>query len=365
MKKILHLSGVICFISCITSTPKIKKLSYEEISVPVTFPYMERYESNGNIWCKNDTFFFGGYNRHIHAIDIIDLTHQKTLRSIPLEEQGPNAINHIRNLYIHDTLIICRNAMSFLSINNNGKITSKWDINQIQDTLTQKYYLLNRGGAVLGNYKHFCYHPESNTIFYQIYPKSLQDDRYFAMAEFNLQNQHYQFLPVFYPTYFDHNILYSDFSSIYLLKKGNNIIYNYPYSCQVYCYNITSKKLKEYSLESSFTSNNLSLKKLPLSPKEKMKYELNSLRFGPIYAFEELNIYARIHYAPQKDKETIRKKYLMLFDEQFHIIAEYPLSENFRDKYYMAGNYIFFYLSNISEGFFKIAKSDISKLIKI
>jgi len=364
IKNIVYLGGLISFFSCGITDFKVKNLSYEEINIPISSPYMEQYEGDGNIWCKNDTFFFGSYNHHTHAIDIIDLSHRKTLRSIPLEEQGPNAVNYIRNLYIQDTLIICRNAMSFLTLNKEGKIISRWDINRIQDSTTNRYYLLNRGGVILGNYKHFFYHPQNNTIFYQIYPESFPNNTCSALAEFNLQRQQYRLLPVFYPPHFDKNILYSDLSSVYIAKKGDSLIYNYPYSCRLYCCDILSKKTKEYNPQSSFTPNDFSLKKLPLSPKEKMRYELNCLRFGPIHTFDKLNIYARIHYAPLKDNETIRQKYLMLLDEQFRLIAEYPLSGHFRDKYYVSGNYIFFYLSDISEGFFKIAKIDVQKLIQ-
>lgn len=342
----------------------LKPLTYSEITIPVDFPYVEKYEGRGDIWERNDTFVWGVYNRFGHSIDYYDLTNGLPIRTVSLSQQGYDVLNNVRDWYVGDTLIVCRNGHTFFTLDGKGRMISEWDVDHLIDPITNKKYALDRGGVKLGNYAFSVQGKADGCIYIQTYPTSKSLDECYALAEFDVKKESVKFLPVFYPKEVDRNVLQSDYSSLYFQKEGNMVYYSFPYSFRVYSVDISCSKKDEYRPKSVLVQDDFSLETLPGSPPERMKCEMNSQRFGPVHLLDGTVPFVRIIYAKLGHGETSRERSLMLLDKKFKAIAEYALPVNFSDYYCVCGQNIFFQLSDVREGQLRLARVDVNALAK-
>ena len=66
------------------------------------------------------------YNHLMHAIGIIDLTHQRPLKQIKLKLEGENRIGDVRGIFSYKDDFILRSSFGFHRIDGTGNILSSW-----------------------------------------------------------------------------------------------------------------------------------------------------------------------------------------------------------------------------------------------
>ncbi len=326
---------------CSHSSHRVEELFYEEVNIPVDAPYLTQYIIQANLWQKGDSLFLAGFNYFTYSIDIINITEKKAVKYIPLEKQGPDPVSYVKALWVEDSLMLIKDFISFLTLDLHGRILSQKPDAELDADLQDDTYRMSGEGVHVGNFRYFYYNPDTRTFFYQLFPKSRTWGKYAIGVKFNLDEERYEALPIYYPEDFNYDFIGSTLGAPQFCQHDSLIVFNYAYSPDVYSYNEETKELNTYRPRSRLGSCATSLAGyMNTEIRNRSKYELDCARYRQLFYHKGPNVYSRVH-ADEK-REGIRKMYLMILDSNFNPIVEYPLPECFAEDFFVSKDYIVF-----------------------
>ena len=348
-------------------------LPYELIDIPIKFPYLPNYENRIYIVQKDSTDILGAYNHMTTSIDFFDITHQNTLRSLPLVREGPNGVNGVTAMALENSSVIVKSMRDFILIDDSAQVRAKVSISIIRDSIYMydgiKEYKILKSGVTLGNFISLYYDAANQELIHNIFPLSENSDKRYSGAigaRINLQDSTVNILPIQYPEELQQSDdPYESLASPNFTRNGDLIIYNFPWRSDVYSYHLKTGKYSKYNLRSLYTENEAK----PFDDKnasgmDYTRYEFCSLRFERVHYVKNYNIYVRVHNNSRNDRSEPQSKYLMLINADFKRMAEYKLPENFTYCLCTENSlYFFVYDKENDDSYLRLAKIDLEALL--
>ena len=353
--------------SCSGSQKHIVKndlLEYDTISIPIDYPYVSFYYTS-SLYAKNDTVLWAGYNHLTHSIDFVDITHQRPMGSLNLDDEGPNAIfkNQIGSFVFNDSLIVFKdfsNNLKFYS-RMDGVICRKVTLFPSDEDWSSTYIGVLPGQFNNGFSMRLC----GDMIVLPVFSKkeSRMDD--VIATSVNVRNFLVEHLNIHYPEVMREDLgRYGSLTYPCLTISSDRMVYNFPYSSRVYSYLLDENKIETLSLDSRMTGN-LSASKPKMEKRDARRnfdYENMSLRFGEAYYDEKSDSYIRVHFDEKDNPFDVEKSYLMAYNLKTQQVTEYSLPSCFSTRYYVSNGFIYFLLKNNSDDYLHFASINLEML---
>ena len=171
-------------IECDSSIDSSINIKIDTLTINIDNPQLTNYDIF-SVWKASIVC----YNEIIHALDIFDLQKQQFVKSIQLDDEGPNGIGRISAIDIMDldNFIILTENLIF-KISKEGKVLERITINDgITDTNFNKYFIHVEDNSL------FKYNNSRNSLFVSVttieYPRENRkyyDESNSILAEFFL-----------------------------------------------------------------------------------------------------------------------------------------------------------------------------------
>lgn len=365
MKRVHILAAIIILLSSCNNGKTFngaidKGLRFDTMSIVINYPYLSSYTLHSS-YVKLDTLFWSGYNHMTHCIDIFDLTNKKVHKTIQLEKEGPNGIINFSNYVLADTFLVFADYQNKISIFSIPNKTVYKRITPIPDSK----YRLCYNGLLSGTYNSsISMRLHDNSLIYPIYPIKEQNADDILAVNLELPTCQYSNLPFVYPDEMIEDFSqYGSLTYISLMNYRDRIVYNFPYSSNIYIYDKISSQIKTIPLDSKITKNK---SKKMTAPKrdysEVFKYEDETLRFRETYYFDKGNKYVRVHHNDINEDPNIRETYLVTYDNTTLNMKEYKIPHSFSHIYFATNESLVFLLNSSNDYELKFATVDINSL---
>ena len=365
MKEFHILAAVLIFLSSCNNSKTFKSegdkgLCFDTISIAIDYPYLSSYTLHSS-YVKLDTVFWSGYNYMTHCIDIFDITNKKVHKTIQLEKEGPNSITDFSNYILADTFLAFadyQNKISLFSIPN--KIVYK----RFSPVPNSKYRLCYNG-LLSGTYNSsISMRLHNNSLIYPVYPVKGQNVDDILAANLDLSTYQYSNLPIAYSDEMIEDFSqYGSLTYISLMNYKDRIVYNFPYSSNIYIYNKSNSQIKTIPLDSKQTKNKSG--KMTVSKRdysEVFKYEDETLRFRETYYFDKNDKYVRIHHNDFNHNTNIRETYLIAYDDDTQEMREYKVPNLFSHIYFSTNESLVFLLNDSNDNELRFATVNINNI---
>lgn len=156
---------------------------------------------------------------------------------------------------------------------------------------------------------------------------------------------------------------YGSLTYISLMNYKDRIVYNFPYSSNIYIYEKSSSQIKTIPLDSKITKNkSKKMTALKRDYSEIFKYEDETLRFRETYYFDKSDKYVRIHHNEINKDTNIRETYLITYDNATQNMKEYKIPYLFSHIYFSAKESLVFLLKESNDKELKFAIVDIDNI---
>lgn len=326
---------------------KISNISQDSIIIDISGHELPTYFNFSTL--SNDTAseypIFVGYNSYEHRFDYFDLTYKKLLKKVSLNYEGPHGIRKFGNFcFISQDTILVFESKYFYKISLNGIVYFRKNLFDLEKG--RDFQFINEISVQFPE-NNLCY--DHGRIFSHVVPLKAQfweKDFYEKplIASISLENNSVNFLNIKYPDEANPERLFGYLLKPYILKNGNDLIYNFPFSSKIYKYDLRSNSFSVFDGRSQFTKNeseplDFNLFKGKLASHEIGKHFINSLHFHKVVYDSHRNLYYRVHTkqveTPGNSNKPLTLKYLCIFDKDFNKIAETEL-----DKKLFINNYI-------------------------
>lgn len=311
------------------------EINFEDICIPIRETELSLYPIATSFSARDTTLFYG-YNYAYHKFDVFDLDRRKFLRSIKLDQQGPNGIS---NLETFDVVNNC------LLIKENYRIVSL-----CRDSLFAFVLKPDISYQLLGGFN-FDQHAIISSPFDGIdrdsggnlYFPVLSADSKFPFVSINIKNKTIGLLDFTNPV--EHTVRYGDkmYPAIEVVND-DQLILNYNFSSMIYVYGRNLKNQKRKNIESEFTANETA----PL-PEEslhdvslRVKYHLNELNFFGIKYDPYRNVLYRVHQDRRASSEDDPELYLTIISSNFSKIREIKLPKKSKPYFELSRKGIYF-----------------------
>lgn len=344
---------------------KNDKLEYDTISVPIDFPYLSFYYTS-SLYAKKDRVFWAGYNHLAHSLDVVDITHQKTIESLSLDNEGPNAIlkNQIGSFVFNDSLFVLKdfsNNLKFYS-RTDGAICRKVTLFPSDEGWSSTYVGVLPGQFNNGFSMRLC----GDTIVLPVFSKKENRMDDVIAISVNVRSFNVEHLNIVYPKEMKEDLGgYGSLTYPCLSMASDRIVYNFPYSSRIYSYLLDDNKVETLSLDSRMTRNQ-AVSKPDIEKRDTRRhfdYENMSLRFGEVYYDEKSDTYIRVHYDEKGSPFEEDKSYLMFYNCKNQQITEYSLPSCFSTRYYVSNGVVYFLLKNNSDDYLRFASINIEDVV--
>lgn len=203
----------------------------------------------------NGISYLSGYNRKTHSIDVFDLNSKVFFKHIGLEHHGPNGIEDVRGLYIHNwDSVFISSTFNIYMINSNGKIIKSFNL------LDKDLFVnLAEGSLTSTNSFGLYYSFSRNSVFLNYIPTNVEfgTKEFYTrpfIAEYYLNDNSLKLIPVEYSKYFTDN--HVGFLSIPAVTIYNNTIYVcFQGESNIYTYDLEKNKTTVHGGQSSYSIN--------------------------------------------------------------------------------------------------------------
>lgn len=332
-------------------------LDFDTISIPIDYPYLSDYTLSSSC-LKNDTILWSGYNHMTHSIDIFDITNKRIYNTIPLENDGPNGVINISNYILNDSAIIFLDYQNLLT---SISISRGLAFNKIEP-LSDTEYQINYNGLLSGTFN-TTLNINDNRLLLPIFPIKEQNIKDLLAISIDLSTNEKVKLPLIYPNEMKEDLSqYGSLTYISLMDYKDRIVYNFPYSSNIYIYWKENSLVETIKFNSNKTKNKSDKNSADLGDYRALyEYENNSLRFREVYYDNNSNKYIRIHHDALEDK-ICRDSYLMSYDNTRNFIKEYKLPDSFSHNYFIKDNKLFFLMKDTDDTELKFAIIDINNI---
>lgn len=293
----------------------------ECLSIDVTEDYAQTY---GGSFCQSTSTsidgkdYFIGYNRHLHCIDIINLTERKPERQIGLETQGPDGIPDVSGVYHYKNTFIVKTAFGFCRIDDKGKILTKWLLSDFLQKKAKGYNLFMPDDQLISMnvYSFMFFDEREGIVALPLYKdEGEQIDKKILLLsceDWSIVD----WIDIDYPQYLEDRENLGILGSINVLPHGDLIVYNFPASSEVFVYNRTDKTTRSYDIPSSYA---------------KPVYEGGVLAgfYRPLIYDTHRNAFWRVQERPFSSGRGIAGKPFSVsrISSEFELVDEYPILE--------------------------------------
>ena len=340
--------------SCSERTGNIVRslIKYDSLSVNIDYPILSNYlklssyVSEGNVYSV-------GYNHHTHSLDFINLSNTGN-KVVELQREGPDAVFPPVAFCLVDNYVVWEDASGIALLTMDGELVRRLPVDDS--------YLLKPKGVT--NASLINLHEADGCVFIPIAP--IDSKKNVSLGKvYDLKKQSLDFLPVEYPyEVLEVAELLGGLAFPAITGGGERMLYNFPYSSMVYCYNKRTGETEKIDMMSQTLVRKVDAEDFRTkSPREKFEAESMSARFSEVYYSPELKIFYRIHYGVKErlfDKE--REAYLMLYDESTEKITEYLLPTQFSEQYIVDKDIIYFIYKDNGDFGFRYAKVKLKDL---
>ncbi len=139
---------------------------------PISEDYLQTYAGSfcySTTYREQDTDYFLGYSRILHAIDILDLTNKKPYKQILLDREGSNGILELYGVGYYKGELIVEDEPAFYRVDMEGKVVSRKLKKDIYAPFTG-YGTMKPGLFIyMGMYNFFCLNAETGEIAITLY----------------------------------------------------------------------------------------------------------------------------------------------------------------------------------------------------
>lgn len=273
----------------------------------------------------NETIF--GYNYKTHSIDVFSIAEKSFLNTIPLDNQGPEAVQmSIRYIkaYSPDSIAVYDdNAICLLD--STGKVLNKFNI---------PYNGMTRIDCnTRGNMSAFDIDFKNNRI---IYPIKEDGNKTIVVYDFK-NNSVVRKINLKDPT---DNGKHGFMNFPNLNINAGKIVYNYPYEHKIHVLDMTTGNTREVEYKCPYLAKGMDVLS-DESPDGLTWYGIENFFYSPLYYLEGKKCYVRfalggstVDRSEGFDKAMYsRPMFISVFNEQFEPIGEVALKRNLYDPF--------------------------------
>ncbi|RLD20240.1 MAG: hypothetical protein DRI71_10665 [Bacteroidetes bacterium] len=336
MKQISVILLLIGF-SCSTSSTKNKSLiiSFTDVCIPIEGNQLSLYLI-GCTYSVNQSTSFYGYNNLQHKFDVFDLKNAKYVRSIEMDEFGPEGISNIETFgVIKDDVLVIKESSRIVKL---GDSISIFKLKPDSSYHLKNGFSLDEYTIISKIFDGIDIDSEQNLYF-----SLLSKDQKFPFVKINTNNKTLSLIPFENPKeYKVANYGYKMYPTIELGKDG--LVINYNFSSKIYLYDESTEGIKSYNLKSSFTENEtppLSGEDLRDIPK-RVDYHLNELNFYGVRYDKYRNLYLRVHQDKRESEVDKQNIYLTIISSDFRKMDEIKLPDKVKPYFEIGEEGIYF-----------------------
>lgn len=329
--------GFSIFTSCLQDKRVIEKKQSEEtiiglerdtMSIKIDNTSLHNYHTQVSFGShKND--YLIGYNDKTHCLNIFDFTN-KTVGNIKLYREGQGAVSgQVNGLYATslDSIWILANRTVCL-LDSNGMVKERYDL-----IVDDGEFLINTSNYSNASIK--LYFDADKRMLYYVTVK-MGDKVVFYINALNLDGEKVRKTELGY-TEAEQGVgqKYGWMQHPNITYNGHLVIYNFPFNSNVYTMDLHTGMMKCYGGESRYTRN-MASEELSQTMDGWYKHMIENVHFYEINYDPYNKRYYRLHlngidFSPDMavDKQLFnRELFLTVFDRNFNVIDEFPLSND-------------------------------------
>lgn len=299
------------------------------------------YPSDPIVYEQASEFFLYVYNYPLHSLDILNVSSRKISDRIYLGDEGPDRIDKIYNLHVHnpDSIYIMSGGKLFL-INGEGKVLKNYN------TMFEASSITNGGYFHAANEAYFTVDKRAEKLYgFFVHYDVRASERDVAALEnnilgsFDLSNQTLSLLPVSYSDFIRENE--GDFSE---LKPNFSFIdgklyYGFPIESNIYVYDFETGEISSHGAQSAFSANSAKRR----SQNQGYDYRTEGTWFNRLNKYPGKTYFYRTHWGSQEKQQangtpadaTSKPGYIMFFDDELRLIHEQRIA----DDCYLEGSF--------------------------
>lgn len=333
-------------------------LEYDSLSIPIDYPYLGFYHQTAH-YKSGNTLYWAGYNHMLHSIEVFDLSRRSTVCSFELEPEGPNGIqrNMMEKFAMNDSLFV--SYCYSLGIKVLSRVDGKMRNTIFPFSAEEDYQLHFRGSLDAAYSDGFGMRWDGESLVMPVFAKNGQkmDD---AMAlSLDIESSKWEKLPLAYPDVMKDDLgKYGSLTSPFLTVGEDRIVYNFPYSSQVYVFMKETGEVQTFFMNSNATSNRAEPKDANIKARnfrENFEYERMTLRFGAVYYDKMSDAYVRMHFGAREEMFGEQDAYLMVYKCKTGEMMEYELPEHLSTRYFVVDGCVYIQLKNSDDTHLRFA----------
>ena len=324
-------------------------LKYDSLSIPIEYPCLGFYYQTAH-YKSGNTLYWAGYNHMLHSIEVFDLTHRSTVSSFELEPEGPNGIqrNMMEKFSMNDSLFV------FYCYNLGIKVLSRKD-GKIRKTIipfsADEDYQLHFRGSLDASYSGgFGMRWDGGHLVMPIFAKNGQKMDDALALSLDLESSKWENLSLAYPDVMKDDLgKYGSLTSPSLTVSEDRIVYNFPYSSQIYAFMKETGEVQTFSMNSNATSNRAEPKDVNIKERnfrKNFEFERMTLRFGEVHYDKESDAYVRMHFDAREEVFGEQDAYLMVYKCKTGEMTEYELPKHLSTRYFVMDGLVYIQLKN-------------------
>ncbi len=322
----------------------------EEIKIDIS-EYGYNIYDNKFVFKEGKNLFLLGYSGKSHQLDLINLTDHFIENSIILKKEGPNGIQNVFKIFVHNLdsiFIVDYQSLKILDIEGNIKLSLK--------SVFLESELIPEGNIINYNDADTFYDANSNKFYGFYFPfknyegQKLSEDTP-LICSIDIKTGKLEFLPIKYPYIVrnNYNLVPQRMPNIKYIN--NKIFYGFPFLSDIYEFDLSTRKSKSYGGKSKY-SDNISF----ISNDDFYNYRLTGTIFYNLEYIREFESYLRGHWGSQEirqidgtDSDNFTKKgYLIFFDKNLKYINEIKIDDSYWiEEYFVFDDHIYLYKKNI------------------
>lgn len=272
------------------------------------------------------------YNHKLHALDVIETEGSHRIKSIPLQQEGPNGIpgRIISMHFVSEDSIWLYNMERIYLINGKGEVMKRISHQANEYILLENNHAMHTARMTYDKGKDLLYFPvkRNDSVFVEKY--AVQQDKPIA---------YYYLRPSLIATSEHPN--YGDLQYPNVHVVGERIIYNYPYESNIYLIDMANGQYSVVGAAGSSVSNQAPECTSKNDYNVWMRHRLENTHFYDVMYLTALDLYVRpfikgIRYTESVSLEDLfdsREMWLMLFDHDFNIVKEMKLADKRYNMY--------------------------------
>ena len=371
MKRIFFysLSILLLHVSCKKQNNTTKELIYEELKIEVDYPFLPYYD-NVSLMEKDDIVYLGGYNSRIHSFDFISLSERELSSniSVKLQKEGPEQIGSVSPFSFSDESILLNDIKSIKVISFQGKVIRNMDVDSLFKSLGVENFSRKPLGVNPGGYQKVEYIATTNSFILPIIPSTDKDDisNYSIGINIDINNDNSALFPSKFPSDLNENFKsYGGLIIPYINSFSDRIVYNFPYSSNIYVWDKESNSTSIINMASKTIDDKAPPMEKEMRAKEKFEYEYKVQRFRDVHYSSSLKKYFRIHHSPKQKifNDVPSRSYLMIYNIKNNSQKEYILPDNASSQYIFSDDILYVLCDEINEeNEMRIFKIDLAKI---